>query len=309
MSRRVIINCAITGAIHIPSMSPYLPITPEQIAKESIAAAEAGAATVHLHARVPETGQPTPDPALFKEFCQEIHRKSQVVICITTGGGLGMTPEERMEAVMALKPELASLNMGSINFGLFPLKDRIRQFKYEWEAPYLEMTKDFVFKNTFYDIERILAIMKDSGTKPEMECYDVGHLYNAAYWADKGAIDPPFWFQFIFGIMGGIQPSVDNLVHMKNTADKLFGEDYEWSVLAAGRHQFNLCTVGAVMGGHVRVGLEDNLYLGKGQLAKSNAEAVSKMVRILKELSLEPATPEEARQILRLKGKEVTAFC
>jgi uncharacterized protein (DUF849 family) len=309
MLHRVIINCAITGAIHIPSMSPYLPITPEQIAEESIAAAEAGAATVHLHARVPETGQPTPDPALFKEFCQEIHRKSQVVICITTGGGLGMTPEERMEAVMALKPELASLNMGSINFGLFPLKDRIREFKYEWEAPYLEMTKDFVFKNTFYDMERILAIMKDNGTKPEMECYDLGHLYNAAYWADKGAIDPPFWFQFIFGIMGGIQPSVDNLVHMRNTADKLFGKDYQWSVLAAGRHQFNLCTVGAVMGGHVRVGLEDNLYLGKGQLAKSNAEAVSKMVRILKELSLEPATPEEARQILRLKGKEATGFC
>jgi uncharacterized protein (DUF849 family) len=308
MSKGVIINCAITGSIHIPTMSPYLPITPQQIADEAVAAADAGAATVHLHARVPETGKPTPDPELFKVFCREIHQRSDVVICITTGGGLGMTPDQRLEAVKALKPELASLNMGSMNFGLFPLKDKIKDYKYEWEPAYLEMTRDFIFKNTFYDMERMLGTMKDNGTKPEMECYDVGHLYNAAYWADQGVIEPPFWFQFIFGIMGGIQPSVENLVHMRNTADKLFGRDYVWSVLAAGRHQFNLCTVGAVMGGSVRVGLEDNLYVAKGELAKSNADTVSKMCRILRELSLELATPDEARQILKLKGKDQTKF-
>jgi len=308
MSQPVIVNCAVTGAIHIPSMTPHLPITPEQIAAEAVAAAEAGAATVHLHARDPKTGQPTPEPALFKIFCQEVHRLSDVVICITTGGGLGMTPEQRMVAVRELKPELASINMGSMNFGLFPLKERIKEYKYEWEEGYLEMTRDFVFKNTYYDMEMILNIMADSGTKPEMECYDIAHIYNAAYWADKGLLKPPFWFQFILGIMGGIQPSVENLVFMKNTADKLFGKDYVWSVLAAGRHEFNLGTVGAVMGGHVRVGMEDNLYLGKGELAKSNADMVKKMVRILDELSLEHATPEQARQMLKLKGKKATSF-
>jgi len=308
MSQPVIVNCAVTGAIHIPSMTPHLPITPEQIAAEAVAAAEAGAATVHLHARDPETGQPTPEPALFKIFCQEVHRLSDVVICVTTGGGLGMTPEQRMVAVRELKPELASINMGSMNFGLFPLKERIKEYKWEWEEKYLEMTRDFVFKNTFYDMELILNIMADSGTRPEMECYDIAHIYNAAYLADKGLIKPPFWFQFILGIMGGIQPSVDNLVFMKNTADKLFGKDYVWSVLAAGRHEFNLGTVGAVMGGHVRVGMEDNLYLAKGELARSNADMVKKMVRILDELSLEHATPDQARQMLKLKGKQATSF-
>jgi uncharacterized protein (DUF849 family) len=289
-------------------MSPHLPITPEQIASEAIAAAKAGAGTVHLHARNPETGQPTPDPGLFKEFCSQVHQKSDVVICITTGGGLGMTPEQRMEAVTALKPELASINMGSMNFGLFPLMDRYKEYKFDWEKEYLEMTKDFVFRNTFYEQERILGLMEDNGTKPEMECYDVGHLYNAHYWAEKGVIKPPFWFQLILGIMGGIQPSVANLVHMKETADKLFGDDYQWSVLAAGRHEFNLGTVGAIMGGHVRVGMEDNLYLGKGELAESNAEMVAKMSRILEELSLTPATPAETRQILKLKGQAATEF-
>ena len=308
MTDKVIISCAVTGAIHIPSMSPYLPITPEQIAQEAIAAAKAGASSVHLHARDPETGEPTMDLGLFQEFCQEVHRKSNVIICITTGGAPTMTPEERMVAVKKFKPELASINMGSINFGLFPLMDKIKEYKWDWEKKYLEKSKDNIFKNTFYDQERIFKIMRDNGTKPELECYDVGHLYNTAYWVDKGSIDPPVWLQLIFGIMGAIQPSVENLVFMKNTADRLFGEDYIWSVLPTGRHEFNLCTVGAIMGGNIRVGMEDNLYLSKGQLAQSNAEMVEKMVRILKELDLAPTSPQEARILLKLKGKERTSF-
>jgi uncharacterized protein (DUF849 family) len=305
---RVIISCAVTGSIHVPSMSPYLPITPEQIAREAIAARKAGAASVHLHARDPKTGAPTMDLGLFQEFCQEVHRQSDVVICITTGGAPTMTPEERMVAVRKFKPELASINMGSINFGLFPIMEKIKEYKFAWEKEYLERSKDNIFKNTFYDQERIFKIMRDNGTKPELECYDVGHLYNTAYWMDKGAIDPPAWLQLIMGIMGAIQPSVENLVFMKETADKLFGKDYVWSVLPTGRHEFNLCTVGAVMGGNVRIGMEDNLYLAKGRLAKSNAEMVEKMVRILKELDLEVATPDEARAVLRLKGKDKTDY-
>jgi len=308
MSEKVIISCAVTGAIHIPSMSPYLPITPGQIAQEAIAAAQAGAGSVHIHARDPKTGEPTMDLALFEEICREINGKNDVVICITTGGAPTMTPEERMVAVKKFKPELASINMGSINFGLFPLMDKIKEYKWDWEKKYLEKSRDNIFKNTFYDQERIFKIMRENGTKPELECYDVGHLYNTAYWVDKGSIDPPVWLQLIFGIMGAIQPSVENLVFMKNTADKLFGEDYLWSVLPTGRHEFNLCTVGAVMGGNVRLGMEDNLYLSKGQLARSNAEMVKKMVCILKELDLEPASPEETRILLKLKGKEQTSF-
>jgi uncharacterized protein (DUF849 family) len=308
MADKVIISCAVTGAIHIPSMSPYLPITPEQIAQEAIAAAKAGASSVHLHARDPETGEPTMDLGLFQEFCQEVHRKSDVIICITTGGAPTMTPEERMVAVKKFKPELASINMGSINFGLFPLMEKIKEYKWDWEKRYLEKSKDNIFKNTFYDQERIFKIMKENGTKPELECYDIGHLYNTAYWADKGLIDPPFWLQLIFGIMGAIQPSVENLVFMKSTADRLFGKDYLWSVLPTGRHEFNLCTVGAIMGGNVRVGMEDNLYLSKGRLAKSNAEMVEKMVHLLKELDLEPTSPQETRAMLKLKGKEKTSY-
>jgi uncharacterized protein (DUF849 family) len=304
----VIISCAVTGAIHIPSMSPYLPITPEQIAQEAIAAAKAGASSVHLHARDPETGEPTMDLGLFQEFCQEVHRKSDVIICITTGGAPTMTPEERMVAVKKFKPELASINMGSINFGLFPMMDKIQEYKWGWEKDYLERSKDNIFKNTFYDQERIFKIMRDNRTKPELECYDVGHLYNTAYWADKGVIDSPFWLQLILGIMGAIQPSVENLVFMKNTADKLFGKDYLWSVLPTGRHEFNLCTVGAIMGGNVRIGMEDNLYLSKWRLAKSNTEMVEKMVHILKELDLEPTSPQETRAMLKLKGKEKTSY-
>lgn len=308
MTDKVIINCAVTGSIHVPSMSPYLPITPEQIAREAIAAAEAGASTVHLHARDPKTGEPTMNLDLFQVFCQEVSRKSDVVICITTGGAPTMTPEERMIAVKRFKPELASINMGSFNFGLFPMMDKIKEYKFDWEERYLEKSKDNIFKNTFYDQERIFKIMRENGTKPELECYDTGHLYNTAYWADKGVIDPPFWLQLIFGIMGAIQPSVENLVFMKNTADKLFGKDYIWSALPSGRHEFNLCTVAAVMGGNVRVGMEDNLYLGKGKLARSNAEMVEKMARLLRELDFEPASPKEARGRLKLKGKEQTSF-
>ena len=308
MNGRVIINCAVTGAIHVPSMSPHLPITPEQIAGEALAAAEAGAATVHLHARNPQTGEPTMDLDLFQTFCREITQKSDVVICITTGGSPTMTVEERMLAVRKFRPELASLNMGSMNFGLFPLVDKIKEYKWDWEKAYLEKSRDNVFKNTFQDQEGILASLKESGTKPEMECYDVGHIYNTAYWADKGVIEPPFWLQFIFGVLGGIGPSVDNLLMMKNTADRLFGRDYIFSVLAAGRQEIPLGTVGAILGGSVRVGLEDNLYLEKGRLAKSNAELVGKMVRILDELGLECASPQQAREMLRLKGKEATSF-
>ncbi|CAB1057523.1 hypothetical protein AF1210 [Olavius sp. associated proteobacterium Delta 1] len=308
MANKVIINCAVTGAIHVPSMSPYLPITPEQIAHGAIDAAEAGAATVHLHARNPKTGEPTMDLDLFQIFCQQVHQKSDAVICITTGGAPTMTPEERMVAVKKFKPELASLNMGSMNIGLFPQKERIKEYKWDWEEAYLDRSRDNVFKNTFYDQERILGICRANGTKPEMECYDVGHIYSTAHWADKGVIEPPFWLQFIFGLLGGIGSSVDNLVLMKNTADKLFGDDYIFSVLAAGRNEFNLGTIGAIMGGSVRVGLEDNLYLGKGELAKSNADMVHKMVRILRELSIEHASPQEARKILNLKGKQNTNF-
>jgi uncharacterized protein (DUF849 family) len=305
---KVILSCAVTGSIHVPSMSPYLPITPAQISQEAIDACEAGAGSVHLHARNPKTGEPTMDLDLFQEFCQEVQRKSDVVICITTGGAPTMTPEERMVAVRKFKPELASINMGSFNFGLFPIMEKIKEYKFDWEEKYLERSKDNIFKNTFYDQERIFKIMKDNGTKPELECYDVGHLYNTAYWVDKGAIDSPIWLQLIMGIMGAIQPSVENLLFMKNTAEKLFGKDCVWSVLPSGRHEFNLCTVGAVMGGNVRVGMEDNLYLGKGVLAKNNAEMVKKMARILKELDFELATPKETRAILKLKGKEHTSY-
>jgi uncharacterized protein (DUF849 family) len=306
--KKVFINCAVTGSIHIPTMTPHLPITPEEIAGEAIAAAKAGAGTVHLHVRNPETGQPSSELGLFKEVCSEIHRNSDVVMCPTTGGGLGMAPEERVRVVKELQPELASCNMGSFNFGLFPLLDRYPEFKFEWEREYLEMTRDFIFPNTFKSLEIFLKSFRDSGTKPEMECYDVGHLYNVAYMADKGFIDKPFFLQLIMGILGAIQPSVENLVHMKNTADKLFGDDYLWSVLPVGRHQFTLGTVGVAMGGNVRVGMEDNLYLAKGVLVKSNEESVAKMRHLIEELSMEVASPDETREMLNLKGGDKTNF-
>jgi len=308
MSNKVIISCAVTGSINVPSQSPHLPITPEQIIENCLGAAEAGAGSLHVHVRDPQTGKPTMDLDLFKEVCQEVHSKSDIIINITTCGAPTMTPEERMVGVRKFRPELASINMGSINFGLFPAMDKIKEYKYDWEEDYLERSKDNIFKNTFYDQERIFKIMDDNGTKPEMECYDVGHLYNTAYWADKGVLKPPFWLQLIFGIMGAIQPSVANLVHMKAVADSLFGKDYIWSTLAAGRFEYDLCTTGVIMGGHARVGLEDNLYVGKGRLAKNNGEMVEKMIRIVRELDREPATPQEVRKMLKLKGKDAAGF-
>jgi uncharacterized protein (DUF849 family) len=306
--KKVFINCAVTGSIHIPTMTEHLPITPEQIADEAVKAANAGAATVHLHARDPQTGQPASDLGLFKEFCTEIHKRSDVIMCITTGGGLGMTPEERVKGVAQFEPELASMNMGSFNFALFPLLERYSQFKFEWERQYLEMTRDFVFMNTFKSMEIFLKTFRDHGTRPELECYDVAHIYNVAYMADKGFIDKPFYLQLIMGILGAIQVSVENLVHMKSIGDKLFGEDYLWSVLPVGRHQFSLATVAAVMGGNVRVGMEDNLFIRKGEMMKSNEESVQKIRRILEELSFEVATANEVRTMLGLKGKEHTSF-
>jgi uncharacterized protein (DUF849 family) len=306
--RKIIINCAVTGAIHIPTQSPYLPISPQQIIDEAVKAANAGAGTIHVHVRNPENGQPTSDLGLFKQVLSEIQKKSDVVLCPTTGGGLGMTPEERLQVVAKLKPELASCNMGSFNYGLFPLLDRFETFKFDWERKYLEMTRDFIFSNTFHSLEVFMKTFKDSGTRPEMECYDVGHLYNIAYMAERGFIEKPFFLQFVMGILGGIQPSVDNLVHMKNTADRLFGKDYLWSVLAVGQYQFSYGMVAAVMGGNVRVGMEDNLYLSKGKLLKSNKESVLKIRRMIEDLSMEIALPDEVRQMLKLKGKDQTNF-
>jgi uncharacterized protein (DUF849 family) len=305
---KVIISCAITGSIHVPSLTPHLPITPSQIAENAIDAAEAGAAIVHLHARDPEDGRPTPDPGVFAQFLPKIHAASEVVINITTGGGHGMSLEERTAAARHFQPELCSLNMGSMNFGLFPMLDRIRDFRHEWESDYLEMTRDFIFKNTFKDIESIVSGLGAGGTRFEFECYDVGHLYNLAFLLEKGFVEPPLFVQTVFGILGGIGTHPEDLLHMKRTADRLFGDDYVWSVLAAGRHQTPLVTQGAMLGGNVRVGLEDSIYLARGVLAESNAQQVEKIARILSELSLEIATPDEARRRLGLKGRDRTTI-
>jgi 3,5-dioxohexanoate:acetyl-CoA acetone transferase len=305
---KVIVSCAVTGSIHVPSLTPYLPITPEQIGEGAVGAAEAGAAIVHLHARDPETGKPSPDPAIFGQFLPAISSRTDAVINITTGGGHGMTVEERARAARTFEPELCSLNMGSMNFGLFPMADRIAEFKYAWEPEYLEMTRDLIFRNTFKDVEWLLSELGAAGTRFEFECYDVGHLYNLAHFLDRGLVEPPLFVQTIFGILGGIGPEAENLLHMKRIADRLFGDDYVWSILGAGRHQTNLVTMGAILGGNVRVGLEDSVYLGKGTLAQSNAVQVAKIVRILGELSLEIATPADARTLLRLKGADNTAI-
>ena len=307
-SNKVIISCAITGSIHVPSLTPHLPITPSQIAQNAIGAAKAGAAIVHLHARDPEDGRPTPDPEVFSRFLPEIRAVSDVVINITTGGGHGMSLEERTAAARRFQPELCSLNMGSMNFGLFPMLDRIGDFRYEWEPDYLEMTRDFIFKNTFKDIESIVSDLGVGGTRFEFECYDVGHLYNLAFLLEKGIVEPPLFVQTVFGILGGIGTHPEDLLHMKRTADRLFGDEYVWSVLAAGRHQTPLVTQAAILGGNVRVGLEDSIYLARGVLAESNAQQVEKIARILGELSLEIATPDEARQRLGLKGRDRTAI-
>jgi uncharacterized protein (DUF849 family) len=309
MVGKVIISVAITGGIHTPTMSDALPITPAQIAEQSIAAAEAGAAILHLHARDPIDGRPTPDPKVFMDFLPRIKQSCNAVLNITTGGGLNMTVDQRLAAPLVAKPEMCSLNMGSMNFGIFPLADRYKSWKHAWEEPYLRGTDDFIFRNTFRDIARILKDLGEThGTRFEHECYDVGHLYNLAHFVDKGAVKPPFFVQMIFGILGGIGADMRNLMFMKETADKLFGNDYKWSVLAAGRHQMNFCTQAAMMGGNVRVGLEDSLYIGKGKLATSNAEQVTKIRRIIEELGLEIATPDEARNILALKGGDKVGF-
>jgi uncharacterized protein (DUF849 family) len=307
-ANKVIITCAVTGSIHTPSMSPYLPVTPEQIADDAVRASEAGAAILHLHARVPDSGRPSQSPDLFARFLPSIKERSNAIINITTGGGLGMSLDERLAAAKWAAPELASMNMGSLNFNIAGAAARVQEFKNGWEQPYLEMTKDFILSNTFSQIERGMTELGALGTRFEFECYDVGHLYNLAHFADRKVIKPPFFVQAIFGILGGIGPEPENLMHMRSTADKLFGSDYYLSVLAAGRHQMPFVTMGAILGGHVRVGLEDNLYLERGQLAKSNGELVTKIGRILKELSLEVATPDEAREMLHTKGANQVAF-
>ncbi|WP_376964085.1 3-keto-5-aminohexanoate cleavage protein [Azospirillum sp. A26] len=307
--KKVIISCALTGSIHTPTMSDALPVTPDEIVEQGVGAAEAGAAILHLHARDPRTGQPTPDPAVFMEFLPRLKQSTDAVLNITTGGSLTMTVQERLAAPLLAKPEMCSLNMGSMNFGIFPLADRYKGWKHDWEEPYLRSTDDFIFRNTFRDIAYILEHLGEGcGTRFEFECYDVGHLYNLAHFLDRGLVKTPLFIQTIFGILGGIGAEERNLVFMRETADRLFGKDYEWSVLAAGRHQIPFTTMAAVMGGNVRVGLEDSLYLAKGRLARNSAEQVAKIRRILEELSLEVATPEEARAMLDLKGADQVAF-
>ncbi len=306
---KVIISCAVTGAIHTPSMSPHLPITPEEIAVSSIAAAEAGASIIHLHARDPLTGQPTPDPAVFMQFLPRIKQSTDAVINITTGGGLGMTVEERLAGPILASPEMCSLNMGSMNFNIARAGDKITEWKHAWEKPYLDMTEDYIFRNTFKDIRRVVEIMgKGHGTRFEFECYDVGHLYNLAYLLDQKVVEGPLFIQSIFGILGGIGADYQNLQFMRDTANRLFGDQYVWSVLAAGRHQMAFTTMAGILGGNVRVGLEDSLYISKGKLASSNAEQVAKIKRILEDLSFEIASPAEARAMLALKGGDRVGF-
>lgn len=308
-SKPVIITCAPTGGIHTPTMSEHLPITPDQIAQASIEAAEAGAAIIHLHARNPETGKPDPRPELFQEFLPKIKGKSDAIINVSTGGGLGMSREERLLAATTTSPEMASLNVGSLNFGLFPMLDKYSNFQHEWEPEFLEMTRDFIFRNTFADLEYIVKELGHGhGTRFEFECYDLGHLYNLAWLVDQGWVEAPFFVQMVFGVLGGVGADLDNLMHMHTIADKLFGDDYEWSVLAAGRHQMSFATQAAMLGGNLRVGMEDSLYIGPGQLTPSNAAQVTKIRTIVEELGLQIATPAEARQRLNLKGAENVNF-
>jgi uncharacterized protein (DUF849 family) len=305
---KVIISCAVTGAIHTPSMSPYLPVTPEEIAEASIAAAEAGAAIVHLHARDPVTGKPDQRPEAFTPFLKAIRQRSDVIVNLTTGGSPYMTVHERMQPAKLLKPEVASMNMGTMNFGLFPMLKRFKEFKHEWERPYLEGSKDLIFRNTYGDLETVLTELSANETRYEFECYDTAHLYNLAHFIERGLVKAPFFVQTVFGILGGIGSHPDDVMHMKRTADRLFGEDYRWSVLGAGRSQMQIAAMAAAMGGNVRVGLEDSLWIGRGKLAKSNAEQVRQVRHILEGLGLEIASPAEAREILQLKGADKVAF-
>ena len=306
--RKVIITCAITGAIHTPSMSKYLPITPNDIADAAILAAQAGASILHLHARDPENGKPTQNPEIFKKILPLIIKETDAVINITTGGSPHMTVQERMIPASIFKPELASLNMGSMNFGLYPMLDRFSEFNHTWEKDNLEKSRDLVFKNTFQDIETILQIGEDNGTRFEFECYDISHLYNLKHFVDRNLVKPPFFIQSVFGLLGGIGAHPEDLMHMKRTADRLFGDDYQWSILGAGKNQMTLASIGAAQGANVRVGLEDSLWLEPGKLARSSKDQVSKVRSILEELSLDVAAPNEVRNMLDLKGGKNVSF-
>ncbi|SOC15580.1 3-keto-5-aminohexanoate cleavage protein [Stappia indica] len=305
---KVIITCAVTGSIHTPSMSPHLPVTPEEIVSSALGAAEAGAAVLHLHARDPQTGRPDQRPEAFRPLVQVLKQRTDAVLNLTSGGAPTMTIEERIRPSTELKPELASLNMGSMNFGLYPMLERFRDFRHDWEEPYLAGSRDLIFRNTFADIEYALKTCAGNGTRFEFECYDIGHLYNLAHFADRGLVEPPFFVQSVFGILGGIGNHPEDVQHMRRTADRLFGGDYRWSVLGAGRNQMRIAALAAAQGGNVRVGLEDNLWAGKGRLSVSNAEQVATVRRIVEGLGLQVASPDEAREILALKGADRTGF-
>lgn len=307
---KMIITAAVTGSVHIPTQTPYLPLTPNEIVQESIRSAEAGAAIVHIHARDPKDGKPCSDLVVFQEIITSIKEKSDVIICISTGGGAGMSIEERTKTIPFFKPEMASCNMGSMNFGLYPLLEKYKEFKFPWEKPYLELTRNFIFANTFADLEYICKIARENGTRLEHEMYDVGHLYNTKFLLERGMLNPPVHMQFVTGVLGGIQSNIDDLFYMKRTSDRLFGENqYTWSVIGAGYPaEFHLGAIAAMSGGHVRVGMEDNFRIRKGEYAKSNAELVEKMVRIARELDRDIASPEETRRLLGLKGKEKVYF-
>jgi uncharacterized protein (DUF849 family) len=306
--KKVIITCAVTGAIHTPSMSPYLPVTAQQIADAAVGAFEAGAAIIHLHARDPVTGKPDQRPEAFVPFLKDIKARCDAVINLTTGGSPYMTVQERMQPAKVLKPEVASMNMGTMNFGLFPMLQRFKEFKFDWERPYLEGSKDLIFRNTYGDLETVLTELSANRTRYEFECYDTSHLYNLAHFVERGLVQAPFFVQTVFGILGGIGSHPDDVMHMKRTADRLFGADYRWSVLGAGRSQMPIAAMAAAMGGNVRVGLEDSLWIGAGTLAESNAQQVRKVREIIEGLGLAVATPAEAREILALKGRDAVAF-
>lgn len=308
LGNKVIITCAVTGAIHTPTLSAGLPYTPADIAQQSIDAARAGASILHLHARNPRDGSPTGDPDVFAQFLPQIHASTDAVINLTTGGSPEMTPEQRLAAALRFKPEMCSLNMGSLNFSFHLMGGKVKDWKFPWEKKYIEDSEAFIFRNTFRDIARNYELLADYGTRFEHECYDIGHLYNLAHFLDRGLAKPPLWIQSVFGILGGIGSDPDNVVFMRRTADRLFGKDYVWSVLAAGKAQMPLITQAAMMGGNVRVGLEDSLFIGRGQLASSNAEQVAKIRRLLEELGYGIATPDETREILALKGRANTSI-
>jgi uncharacterized protein (DUF849 family) len=305
---KVIITCAVTGAIHTPSMSPYLPVTPEEITAAAVGAAEAGAAIIHLHARDPITGKPDQTPEAFGRFLPQIKQASNAVVNITTGGAPYMRVEERVKPALQFKPEVASLNMGSMNIGLFHMLDRYKEFKHSWEPEGLENSRDGVFRNTFRDIEFVLRSCADNDTRFEFECYDIGHLYSLSHFLDRHLVKPPLFVQSVFGLLGGIGPHPEDVLHMRRTANRLFGDSYRWSVLGAGRNQMNIASIAAAIGGNVRVGLEDSLWDGPGKLAESNAAQVKRVRQIVEGLGMSAATPDEAREILSLKGGDRVNF-